>query len=82
MSSSGQESYLIVYVCPCKSCFNAYVLPNLEHCASVWMSSAESHLSLLDRVVRSAERLCEDELCCLRHRRRSVPCVCYIRFIT
>ena len=34
-----QESYLIVYVFPCKSCFNAYVLPNLEYCAPVRMSS-------------------------------------------
>ena len=33
--------------------------------------SAESYLSLLDSVVRSAERLCEDELCCLRHRRKA-----------
>ena len=32
------------------------------------MSSAEYHLSLLDSVVRSEERLCEGELCCLGHR--------------
>ena len=35
----------------------------------VWMSSTESHLGLLDSIVRSAERLCEGGLCCLRHRR-------------
>ena len=34
------------------------------------LSSAESHLGLLDRVVRSAKRLSERELCCLRHRRK------------
>ena len=43
------------------------------------MSSAQSHLSLLDSDVRNVERLCEGELCCLRHRRGSVPCVCSIR---
>ena len=35
------------------------------------MSSAESHLGLLDSIVRSAERLCEGELCCLGHRRKA-----------
>ena len=40
------------------------VLPKLEQCAPVWMSCAESHLRLLGSVVRSAERLCEGELCC------------------
>ena len=28
-----------------KSCFNAYVLSNLQHCAPVWMPPAGSHLS-------------------------------------
>ena len=32
------------------------------------MLSSESHLGLLDRIVRSAERLCEGELCCVTHR--------------
>ena len=40
-----------------KSCFNAYVLFTLEYCAIVWMSSAESHLGLLDSIVRGAVRL-------------------------
>ena len=34
------------------------------------LSSAESRLSLLNSVVSSAERLCDDELCCLSHRRK------------
>ena len=45
-----------------KSYFNAYVLPNLEYCAPVWMASTESYLNLLDTVVRSGETSCEDEL--------------------
>ena len=53
-----------------KSIFSTYVLPHLEYCATVWMPSAESYLSLLDSVVRSAETLCEDELCCLGHRKK------------
>ena len=42
------------------------------------MSSAESHLGLLDIVVRSAKRLCEGELCCLGYRKKvSVLCSLY-----
>ena len=52
-----------------KSCFNAYILFDLEYCAPVWMSSAESHLGLLDSVVRSKE-ISEDELFCLGHRKK------------
>ena len=59
-------------------CFNAYVLPSLEYCALVWMSSVESHFGLLDSIVRSAERLCEGELSCLKHRRKvSALCLLY-----
>ena len=42
-----------------KSCFGAYVLSSLEYCAPVSMSSAESHLGLLESVVRRVERLYE-----------------------
>ena len=52
-----------------KGYFNAYVLSSLEYCAPMWMSSAESHLRLLDSTICSVERLCEGELCCLGHRR-------------
>ena len=34
------------------------------------MSPAKAHLSLLKSAVRSAEELCESELCCLGHRRK------------
>ena len=34
------------------------------------MSLAESHLGLLDSIVRSAKRLCDNKLYCLRHRRQ------------
>ena len=40
-----------------KSCFNSYVLYSLEHCAFVWMSSAESHLGLLDSVVKNVGKI-------------------------
>ena len=47
------------------------MLSHLEYCAP-------SHLSLLDRVVLSAERFCENELCYLRHRRKVRPsCLLY-----
>ena len=51
-------------------CFNAYALPSLKYCAPVWIPSAQSHLGLLDRIVRSTERFCEGKLCCLGHRRK------------
>ena len=60
-----------------KSCFNAYILSSLKYCAPVWISLAESHLGLLDSIVRSVERLCESELCCLGHR-RTVSAVCLL----
>ena len=53
-----------------KGCFNKYDLTSLEYCASVWMSSAKSHVGLLDYIFRSAERLCQGELCCLEHRKK------------
>ena len=74
--SQGQEPWCRApgrKLCDCprvlRSCFNAYVLSKLEYCAPVWMTSAETHLSLLDSVL-STERLCEGKLCCLRHRRK------------
>ena len=51
-------------------CFNVFVLSSLEYCAPVWRSLEESHLGLLDSIVRSMERLCESELCCLGHSRK------------
>ena len=50
-----------------KSCVNAHALSSLAYCRR--MVSVEYHLSLLDCIIRSAERLCEGELCCLGHRR-------------
>ena len=42
------------------------------------MSLAESHVSLLDSIVRSAERLCAGELYCLAHRiMASALCLLY-----
>ena len=43
-----------------KKCFNSFILPCLEYCAPVWSSAANSHLSLLDRHVRSCEFLFPD----------------------
>ena len=37
--------------------FWSFVLPVLEYCSAVWCSAADSHLKLLDRVVRSASFL-------------------------
>ena len=69
-----------LFDCPyvLQGCFNAYDLPNLEYCASMWMLSVKSHLSLLDSVVCSADKLCDGELSCLGHRKKvSVLCLLY-----
>ena len=69
-----------LFDCPrvLKSCFNAYASLNLEYCALVWILSTEFHLGLLDSAVRNEGRLCEDELCCLGHRRKaSTLCLLY-----
>ena len=61
-----------------EGCFNAYALSSLEYYASVWMSSADSHLGLLDSIVHSSEMLCEGMLCCLGHRNNgSALCLHY-----
>ena len=41
------------------------------------MSLSESYLSLLNNVVRSAERLCEGELCSGNRRKGSALCLLY-----
>ena len=68
-----------LFDCPhvLKSCLNAYVLSSLEYWISVWMSSVESHLGLLDSIVSSAEMSCEDEHCYLAHRRK-VTALCLL----
>ena len=38
-------------------CFRCFVLPVLEYCSAVWCFAADTHLRLLDRVVRGASFL-------------------------
>ena len=50
-------------------CFLSFVLPVLECCSAVWCSAVDSHLTLLDRVVRSAGFIAGGVLeCNLAHR--------------
>ena len=35
-------------------CFPGFVIPVLEYCSAVWCSAADTHLTLLDRVVSYA----------------------------
>ena len=46
------------------SSFWSFILPVLEYCSAVWCSAADSHLKLLDRVVRSASFLAGGVLDC------------------
>ena len=55
-----------------------FVLPVLEYCSAVWCSAADSHLKLLDRVVRSAGFLPGDVLEYNLAHRRSVAELCML----
>ena len=49
--------------------FWSFVLPVLEYCSAVWCSATDSHIKLLDRVVRSPGFLAYSVLeCNLAHR--------------
>ena len=58
--------------------FWTFVLPVLEYCSAVWWSAADSHLKLLDRVVRSAGFLAGGVLECNLAHRRSVAELCML----
>ena len=58
--------------------FWSFVLPVLEYCSAVWCSAADSHLKLLDRVVRSGGFLAGGVLDCNLAHRRSVAELCML----
>ena len=58
--------------------FWSFALPVLEYCSAVWCSAADSHLKLLDRVVRSAGFQAGGVLECNLVHRRSVAELCMI----
>ena len=58
--------------------FWSFVMPVLEYCSAVWYSAADSHLKLLDRIVRSAGFLAGGVLECNLARRRSVAELCIL----
>ena len=63
-------------------CFNSFILPCLEYCSPVWSSAADSHLKLLDKILRACKFLFQIlQLVCstivlLAH------CVCFTRSLT
>ena len=58
--------------------FWSFVLLVLEYCSAVWCSAADSHLKLLDRVVRRAGFLAGGVLDCNLAHRRSVAELCIL----
>ena len=58
--------------------FWRFVLPVLEYCSAVWCLAADSHLKLLDRVVRSAGFLAGVVLECNLAHCRSVVELCML----
>ena len=57
---------------------HSLVLPVLEYVSAVWCSAADSHLKLLDKVVRSAGFLTGGVLDCNLIHRRSVAVLCML----
>ena len=55
-----------------------FVLPALEYCSALWCSAADSHLTLLDRVVRCAGFLAGGVLDCNLVHHRSVAELCML----
>ena len=58
--------------------FWSFVLPVLEYCSAVWCSAADSHLKLLDRVVRNAGFLAGGVLECNLAHCQSVAELCML----
>ena len=58
--------------------FLSFVLPVLEYCSAVWCSAADSHLKLLDRVVKTACFLAGGVLDCNLVHRPSVAELCML----
>ena len=57
-------------------CFWSYILPILEYCSPVWNSAADTHMRLLDRIVRSVTALSSGKVLCDLEHRRSVAELC------
>ena len=58
--------------------FWSFVLQALEYCSAVWCSAADSHLKLLDWVVRSLDFLAGDVLEGNLAHRQSVAVLCMV----
>ena len=58
--------------------FRSFVQPVMEYCSAVWCSAADSHLKLLDRVVRSIGFLAGGVLEYNLAHRRSVAVLCML----
>ena len=58
--------------------FWSFVLPVLEYCSAVWCSAVDSHLKLLDILVRSAGFLAGRVLECNLAHRQSVAELCLL----
>ena len=58
--------------------FFSFVMPVLEYCSAVWCSAADSHLKILDKVVRSAGFLAGGVLECNLAHCRSVAELCML----
>ena len=61
-----------------KKCFYSFLLPSFEYCSPVWGSAADTHLKLLERIVRQVRILIPDLTIDLEHRRKvAAQCMFY-----
>ena len=61
-----------------RRCFWGFVMPVLEYCSAVWLSAADTHLKLLDRVVSGACFLASGVFNCNLSHHRSVAMLCML----
>ena len=59
-------------------CFLVFVLPVLEYCSAVWCSAADTHLKLLNRVLRGTRFLTGGVIECDIAHRLSVAILCIL----
>ena len=59
-------------------CFQNFFLSVLDLCSAVWCSAADSHLKLLDKVVRSSRLSAGSDLECNLAHHRSVAVLCML----
>lgn len=65
-----------------KTCFNSFILPHFEYCYSMWISTAESYLKLLDGAFNQIENFPPDLEIDLWHHHLVASLTCLIKIMS